>query len=521
MITDGGTRLINRPAFRAGAAALNVDPPFGLPMCGVVRRDWTGASRIGSLEVTALAFESGDSRAVLCGVDTLAVQSPEIDAIRARIAAATGTPVAGVLVNASHTHHAPPGSSYFAEALGAESPEPDAATLDYLGLLHERIYEVCLAAFDRLEPAWIRWGLGRADFSINRRERDPDGMVRRLGWHEEGMLDQSVPVLQAVRKDETAIGTLVAYGAHTVTTWIDSDAYSPDYPGVVRDAVRRWTGGECVFFLGAAGNVMPRISFEETGRARTEMGEGIAIEALQALAGPEPVWPSELSTADGFRSGNAVSAFRWRTADRQPPALAAAERQVSFPLLPLPSLDEILALKERSLAELAQARERGASEGELRGLRYHGLNYALRTEAELRSGSPRTSVEGTIGAVRIGDGVIVTGPGEIFTEIGMAVKERSPADVTLYAGYTNGNLSYFPIASEYPLGGYEPSYGNKSYGLPAQVSPECDRMLVQTAVELIGTLFRDRAAANPGDWLASGAVPVAPERPTLRRPADA
>ena len=133
----------------------------------------------------------------------------------------------------------------------------------------------------------------------------------------------------------------------------------------------------------------------------------------------------------------------------------------------------------------------------------------------------RTSVDGTIGAVRIGDGVIATGPGEIFTEIGLAVKERSPADVTLYAGYTNGSLSYFPIASEYPLGGYEPNYGNKSYGLPAQVTPEADRILVQTAVELVGELFPDRAAPDPGDWLASGAVPVPPERPVLHRPADA
>jgi neutral ceramidase len=512
---------MSRPSFRAGAAALNIDPPFGLPMCGVVRRDWTGASRIGSLEVTAMAFDTPETRVVLCGVDTIAVQSPEIDVLRARIAQATGAPLAGVLVNASHTHHAPPGSSYFAEALGAERPEPDQATLDYVALLQERIYEVCVLACERLEPAWVRWGLGTADFSINRRERDPDGMVRRLGWHEEGMLDQTTPVLQAVREDETAIGTLVAYGAHTVTTWIESDAYSPDYPGTLRDAVRRWTGGECVFFLGAAGNVMPRVSFERSGRAMHEMGEGVALEAIHALGGPAPTWPSELYTADGFRSGNAVSAFRWRPATARPPALAASERTVTFPLLPLPTLDEILELKERSLAELAEARERGATEGELRGLRYHGLNYALRTEAELRGGSPRTAVDGTIGAVRIGDGVIATGPGEIFTEIGLAVKERSPADVTLYAGYTNGDISYFPIASEYPLGGYEPGYGNKSYGLPAQVTPEADRILVETAVELIAELFPDRESPDPGDWLATGALPVAPARSSLRRPADA
>jgi hypothetical protein len=132
------------------------------------------------------------------------------------------------------------------------------------------------------------------------------------------------------------------------------------------------------------------------------------------------------------------------------------------------------------------------------------------------SGSPRTSVKGSIHAVRIGDGAIVTGPGEIFTEIGLAVKERSPADVTLYAGYTNGSVSYFPTAAEYPLGGYEPLYGNKSYGLPAQVTPEAERLLIQTGVRLVRSLFPEREAPQVDGWLATGAAPSAPapRRPT-------
>ncbi len=32
--------------FRAGAAGLNVDPPLGLPMMGVVRRDRGAESRV-------------------------------------------------------------------------------------------------------------------------------------------------------------------------------------------------------------------------------------------------------------------------------------------------------------------------------------------------------------------------------------------------------------------------------------------------------------------------------------------
>ena len=136
-----------------------------------------------------------------------------------------------------------------------------------------------------------------------------------------------------------------------------------------------------------------------------------------------------------------------------------------------------------------EAEARGAPESELRLLRFHGFNWARRTEAGDPRRRPAPDVAEGSGVTRCGSETArsSTGPGEIFSEIGLAVKERSPADVTLYAGYTNGCVSYFPTASEYPLGGYEPSYGNKTYGLPAQVSPACDRLLVEHAASASGS----------------------------------
>ena len=137
----------------------------------------------------------------------------------------------------------------------------------------------------------------------------------------------------------------------------------------------------------------------------------------------------------------------------------------------MPSLDEARTARQRAEAEYDEAVARGASEPELRMLRYHGLNFARRTEAEIASGTPRTAMPASVHAIRIGDGAIVTAPGEIFAEIGMAVRERSPADVTLYAGYTNGCVSYIPAASEYPLGGTSPRTATRPTGCP----PRCRR----------------------------------------------
>jgi len=466
-----------------------------------------------------MALEHDGYRVVLCGVDTLAIQSPEIDEIRRSVATATGAALPAILINFSHTHHAPPGGCTIYGSFGEQDPEPEPATLEYIDELHRLIVDVCRLACERLEPAWVRWGVGAADRCFNRRRRDADGRVRALDWHEDGMLDRSVPVLQAVRSNDEPIVTLVAFGCHTVTTGLQEAGYSPDYVGPLRDAVRRWTGGECVFFIGAAGNVMPIVAFEDAGHERRAMGEDIALQALHAL-GPRPIWPSRLYYEGGFRSGTPVATIRWEAIDTAAPVLAASERRVSFPLQPIPTLAGIVDFRKRSERELDAAARGGAAEAELRLLRFHGLNWARRVEAEIRSGNPRTAVEGTIGAVRIGDGVIATGPGETFTEIGLAVKERSPAIVTLYAGYTNGCISYFPIASEYPRGGYEPDYGNKTYGLPAQVDPCSDRLLVETAVDLVRELFPGHDVPETDAWRASGALPVPLTYPLHNRPSE-
>ena len=117
-------------------------------------------------------------------------------------------------------------------------------------------------------------------------------------------------------------------------------------------------------------------------------------------------------------------------------------------------------------------------------------------------------------AVRIGDGVIVTGPGETFTEYGIAVKERSPGAPTLYAGYTNEILGYLPTANEYQFGGYEAGYGYKSVGLPSLFDPSVEQILVETGVRLAERLFPE---AEPWDaaagWLARGEVPRLPDTP--------
>ena len=507
---------MNQSIFQAGAASLSIDPPLGLPMSGSVQRANPATSRVAPLEVSAVAFVSGSIQVILCGVDNIGIQGAEADELRRRVATATGVDPAGIILNWSHTHHAPPGCRALCGLIGESNPEPSAEVIAYINFLHSKIVETCKAACDRMEPAWVRWGQGEVDWAINRRQRDADGKVTKIGWEPDGVVDTSVPVLQALRADGSTIATVVNYACHPVTTGVNILGYSPDYPGPLRDFVRQTTGGECVFLQGAGADIMPRVAFDNTGKSMGEMGLRLGIEALHAVADRRARGAS--LREEGLVSGTGLRLFRWELKDEPTPRLAVCSREVEFPLLPHPTLEEIQSLIQRTEADIERAIANGATESELRVLRFHGLNWARRIKKELQGGEPRKSERGTIHAIRIGDGAIITGPGEMFTEIGLAVKERSPAEVTLYAGYTNGEISYFPTAAEYPRGGYEPTYGHKPYGLPSQVSPECERMLVETSVELLLSLFPERTAPVVSGWTATGCRPQPPAKLQITRP---
>lgn len=499
----------------AGAARAEITPPLGLPMLGFVRRQG-GATAYGlPLEVNVLVLASDQERVAICSIDTIGLDEPEVGRLRGEVAEVTGASPAGVLLNWNHTHNAPPPSRSLLARSGLLAADGDERLDAYWDLLRGGVLSASASAVASLEPAAVVWGVGEVDLSVNRRERGPDGTIVH-GWRADGMLDRQVVCLQLRRPDETAIATVAGYGCHTVAVGMDFPGYSSDFPGVMRQRVRAWTGGECLFLQGAAGNVLPRISFVEDEREATRMGDRLAVEVIHSVA-DRPAWPRRLvQRTDG--SLIPMILFRFEDVPGDEPALRAVEDRISFPLLPLPVEDELQGLAGEYEAALLAARARAAGPAELCGLLYHE-KWARKTLADLRAGSLETSVPGSIHAVRIGDGVIVTAPGEAFTEIGMAVKERSPGRPTLYAAYTNGAVGYFPTAAAYAEGGYEPAYSNRSYGRPAPVAPECARLLVERGVRLAETLFPEREPWAGSDWTATGAVPAFLPEP-LHRPAN-
>ena len=177
------------------------------------------------------------------------------------------------------------------------------------------------------------------------------------------------------------------------------DVYSADFPGPMRDVVRAVTGGECIFFQGAAGNVLPKFAFTDTEEEAHRMGTRLGLAALEAVADRYSRDVDVVAEEDG--SVTPITRYRRRFAETdEAPALAAASETVSIPLMPHPPLEEVEQLRRR----VRRGARGGARLGEPRGRQDRLLPRVLgapgRGAAARRHGADRGARAGARGADR-------------------------------------------------------------------------------------------------------------------------
>jgi hypothetical protein len=322
---------------------------------------------------------------------------------------------------------------------------------------------------------------------VNRRERTDDGRTI-LGWNRELSIDEQVPVLRIDALDGSAVATVVAFGCHPVVVGPEVASTGTDFVGPLRRRVEVLRGGTCVFLQGAAGNVLPLEAFFDEDGPQHAMGERLALEAAHAIAARDPLERAVRRSTYG--SVTPIALYRREIAPVQPrQRLAVTRRVVELPLLPSPSLEELTTeLQERQLAYDTALRDQ-APRTVTNPLRYH-LHWLRSMLDRGQSLASWRSSPGEVWAMSIGDVAVVGTPGEVFSEIGAAVRRRSPFPTTLFAGYCQGMLGYLATAAEHPYGGYEPGVSHRGYDHPAPFAPEAEELLVATASELLDDLAR-------------------------------
>lgn len=479
----------------AGAAEVDITPPFPVDLLGYVRRPLAARHAYEPLMATACAFRDEATTVVVIAADVVGLTTEMADRIRARVGDLVECDPAAVLLNSSHTHAGPwPGATI---KLGGEFDEWTDLERRYWDSIPDLYASAALQAVERLAPARISGGVGQAPgLAVNRRERTADGRTI-LGWNRDGVRDDSVVAIRIDGLETSAvapdpIATLVSFACHPVVIGPDLPGAGPDFVGPLRTHLSNLLrpGAVTVFLQGAAGDALPLEAFRDDDEALVaaqEVGVRLALEAAHAVADVDPR-AIEIDRSE-FGSVTPIHLYRRRVADDQPAqALATARRIVSLPLLDLPPVADLERELEERRADLEARAAAGESRVTMNPIRYH-ITWLETMLAQDAAGGRATAIDGEIWAARIGDCAIVSGPGEIFGAIGTAVRRRSPAPVTIFAGYSQGSLGYVATPDEYPHGGYEPAVSHRGYGQPAPFSPDVAGIIERTAVELLEELF--------------------------------
>lgn len=96
--------------------------------------------------------------------------------------------------------------------------------------------------------------------------------------------------------------------------------------------------------------------------------------------------------------------------------------------------------------------------------------------------SGKRTIDVEVAALRIGDFVLITFPGELTVQIGLNIKERSPHPHTFVSGYTNGYIYYAPTAEQLA------NVGNAQEDSDCILAPEWQKLFEDKVAELLKRL---------------------------------
>jgi hypothetical protein len=318
----------------------------------------------------------------------------------------------------------------------------------YTEMLPELIAKGVSEANSKLAPARAAAAVGKEDgLSFNRRFFMKDNTV---SWNPRkldpdvvkpaGPIDPDVGVLYFEAARAKPVATYVNFAMHPDT--VGGEAVSADYPGVLGRLLAEYKGAGMVtlFANGCCGNLNHRA----VGWADAQKGPHEARRIGTVLAG---------------------AVCRSYPALRPVPGGGLRARSEVVKLPPAPVTKEDVTRAQEVVKRVNDPKTTFLEKVKA----YQVLDVAA------RDGKP---LEVEVQVIALGDQVAwVSLPGEIFVELGLAVKKASPFPFTLIAELANGSIGYVPDRPAYAQGNYEV--------VSARCAEGSGELLVEAAVRLL------------------------------------
>ena len=403
---------------RAGAARACITPPLGTHLCGFFN-DRLAEDVGDDLFAKALVLAKDDTTIAIVVCDLIAAYQPDFDRAKARAHELTGIPVENIFMSCTHTHYGPASVPIFVV------PREDA----YMEWAMDKAGDAVKLAYNRLRPAKVGHASGQCPEEChNRRWHMKDGTVRMNPGHQNpdalrpaGPTDPQLGLLVLRTPAGAPIAALGNLSLHYVGVREDHNVICADYFAAFGRSLNRCAGAQfvCPLANGTFGDVN---NIDAANPPRVSRGITFEIE----------------------RVGNVVAAEAWRIWSglreddfRDDVPLGARLAHVNFPA------------RTPTAEELAAARAVYES-----GEKWDDAEWIYARELVLLADEP-SEWPVPIHSLRLGDLGIVGLPGEVFTEIGLDIKARSPFTQTMNIGIANGTVGYVATDKALDEGSYE------------------------------------------------------------------
>jgi len=407
---------------RAGVSKVNITPYVGIWLCGFGARFKPSENVYDDLHARAIVFDDGNENLAMVTCDLLTLDESSIESIRKMAQDMTGLKGENILISTTHTHSGP-----LSGHLRGFGPLDTA----WVNILEKKIAGAVAVAFRNMQDVSIGAGKGQAGINMNRR----GGKA----------MDREIGVIRVNHTNGKPLAVIMNYPCHPVIVPWSLHTISADYPGVASKVIEKaYDGAIGMFFTGTCGNINPVAVCKDFDEVR-RLGTIVGAEALKVSA--------EITSYESDVN------------------LKATKEKVVLKSQEIPSAEQL-----QEIVNVGTKAENPELDWQ--------FNWAKDALEYAKAGKLSADVPVEIQVLALSDKIAVTGiPGEVFVEIGLAIKEKSPFEFTLPIECANGCIGYMPTREAFDEGGYEPAMAFKLFGI-YPVDKDVAEKVINSAVML-------------------------------------
>lgn len=414
--------------WKVGAASVTMQAEDSMVIGGGIGPGFVKGQE-GLLQATSIVIQ-GEKPMCLIAADVLMMHRDWLDQVAKAVEAECEIPFENILINASHTHHAPSTVTVHGYSQDEEfCKRTMKAMIDSAKLANEKalVAEACQAYY----------GLGQeATVGQNSRQRLKDGKIYWIGPRDDFVrptdpFDVDLPVVAFKKADGSNVAMLFNHSTHCIGT--RTGKRSPGFYGLAAQELAENYNVPVAFFSGAAGST-----------------HNLILPCDEMVFRIKAAFEETLSNA----------------APMQSTKLASVKREIAFQIRSFDEQTEDAIVSDYCHKYVPQGAD----------LIINVFRESRKTLKPVQGETRKMWIQ----AMQLGDVCVVGVPAEFFTVLGLEIKRRSSFRNTFVFALSNDYVGYLPNRQGFKNGGYQTWMGLHSFseiGTGEFVVAECLKLI--------------------------------------------